>query len=263
MLSLNASGFACSFDEKNIENLRHDKGGKKEFGNKRSRRGTFYNVLSCLHHNDPIKTFWTFTVADLQTDYEKTDRFITGQFSKLLEGLSKRFSRGKANGLKNYVWVSEAQERGNIHFHLVTSTQFINVQDVQDYWNELIGQNSKNSVHVDKVEQGNIRNVSAYFAKYMSKANGYSNAEATLKQRVIHAKAYGYSRNFPIINKMSVNPNELLKIFPDMQEKKVTKQITPEIGIDYYFFDSETVFNFMKLKQEQERERMAEAIGFI
>ena len=262
MLSLNASGFACSFDEKNIENLRHDKGGKREFGNKRSRRGTFYNVLSCLHHYDPIKTFWTFTVADLQTDYEKTDREITKQFSKLLEGLSRRFKRNQPNGLKNYVWVSEAQERGNIHFHLVTSSGFINVHEVQEYWNKLIGQNSKNSVHVDKVDQANIRNVSAYFAKYMSKATGATNAESTLKSRVIYAKAFGYSRNFPIIGKMSVHPNELLKIFPEMQEKKVTKQVTPEIGIDYYFFDSKTVFEFMKSKQKQERERFADT-GFI
>jgi hypothetical protein len=262
MLSLNASGFACSFDEKNIENLRHDKGGKKEFGNNRSRRGRFYNVLSCLHHFDPIRTFWTFTVPDLQSDYEKTDKFITGQFSKLLELLTKRHKRGKQNGLKNYVWVSEAQNRGNIHFHMVTSTSFINVLEVQTEWNKLIRQTSKNSVHVDPVDQNDIKNVSAYFAKYMSKANGKTNAELTLKTRIIFAKSFGYSRNFPIVDKISVHPNEILAIFPDMQAKKITKQITPEIGVDYYFFDSKTTYDFMKVKAEKERERAAD-IGFI
>ncbi len=209
MLSLNASGFACSFDERNIENLRHDLGGKKEFGNNRSRKGTFYNVLSCLHHWEPIRTFWTFTVPELQENFPITDREISKKFGVLLNGLSKRYARKQANGLKNYVWVSEAQERGNIHFHLVTSTKFIEVKFVQDWWNKLLNQDSK---------------------------------------------------NFPIVEKMSVNPYELLRIFPDMQEKKVTKEITSDISVDYYFFDSKTVYEFM-MEKEKERERMADALG--
>ena len=257
MLSLNASGFACSFDEKNIENLMHDKGGKKEFTNKRSRKGVFYNVLSCLHHYDPIKAFWTFTVPDLQTDYQNTDRFYTKQFGTLLRGLKTRYERGNPNGLKNYVWVSEAQERGNIHFHLVTSTKFINVVEIQTWWNKLIKQNSKNSVHVDPVDEQNIRNVSAYFAKYMSK-NHSNDLEVSLKQRVIFARAFGYSKNFPIYDKISLNPYELLKIFPDMQEKKVTKEINSEFSVDYYFFDSRKIYELMR---EKEREREAVLMG--
>jgi len=260
MLSLNASGFACSFDERNIENLRHDLGGKKEFGNNRSRKGTFYNVLSCLHHFEPIRTFWTFTVHELQENYPITDRQISKQFGVLLNGLSKRHARKQANGLKNYVWVSEAQERGNIHFHLVTSTKFIEVKFVQDWWNKLLNQDSKNSVHVDPVDEQNIRNVSAYFAKYMSKNHTIENEVTSLKNRVIFARSFGYSKNFPIVEKMSVNPYELLRMFPDMQEKKVTKEITSDISVDYYFFDSKTVYNFM-MEKEKERERMADALG--
>ena len=260
MISLNASGFACSFDEKNIENLRHDKGGKKEFGNNRSRKGTFYNVLSCLHHFEPIRTFWTFTVAELQQNYPITDREISKQFGVLLNGLSKRHARKQANGLKNYVWVSEAQERGNIHFHLVTSTKFIEVKFVQDWWNKLLNQDSKNSVHVDPVDEQNIQNVSAYFAKYMSKNHTIEGEVTTLKNRVIFARSFGYSKNFPIVEKMSVNPYELLRIFPDMQEKKVTKEITSDISVDYYFFDSKTVYEFM-MDKEKERERIAESMG--
>jgi len=121
MISLNPSGFACSFDEQNLENLTRDKGGKKTFSANRSRRGRFYNVVTCLHINNPISTFWTFTIAKLQTDYPVSDQYYSGQFQRLLEGLRVRYDRGVENGLRDYVWVSEAQERGNIHFHLITS----------------------------------------------------------------------------------------------------------------------------------------------
>jgi hypothetical protein len=70
MISLNPSGFACSFDESAIANLKHDNGGKKEFTANRSRRGRFYNVMSCLHFSDPLKTFWTFTIKEQQTNFE-------------------------------------------------------------------------------------------------------------------------------------------------------------------------------------------------
>jgi hypothetical protein len=42
MISLNPSGFACSFNEAALENLSNDNGGKKEFSANRTRRGRFY-----------------------------------------------------------------------------------------------------------------------------------------------------------------------------------------------------------------------------
>ena len=144
MISVNPSGFACSFNEAALENLSNENGGKKNFSANRSRRGRFYNVLSCLHFSEPIHTFWTFTIQELQTNYEVSDGFYSGQFQKLLKGLSLRYKRARPNGLKNFVWVSEAQERGNIHFHMVTSTKFISVNFVQNYWNSV--QSSQNLV---------------------------------------------------------------------------------------------------------------------
>jgi hypothetical protein len=257
MISLNPSGFACSFNEENLDNLVHDQGGKKEFGNKRSRRGRFYNVLSCLNDYDPIKTFWTFTVAEKQANFEDTDREITSKFSALLKNLMRRHARGQPNGLKNYVWVSEAQSRGNIHYHLVTSTKFISVQYVQDLWNELLNQVSKNSVHVDPVEQNDIKNVSAYFAKYMSK-NWESRETECLKNRVIFARSFGYSKNFPIHDKLSIHPYELQKLFPDINKNKVTKEVSPGVFVDYYFFETKKVLDLLR---EKEAEREATLLG--
>jgi hypothetical protein len=256
MISLNPSGFACSFDAAAINNLTHDNGGKKEFSANRSRRGRFYNVLSCLHFNEPIKTFWTFTIKDQQTNFEVSDGFYSAKFQKLLKGLSLRYKRARPNGLKDFVWVSEAQERGNIHFHLVTTTKFLSIHYVQKYWNELVGQDSKNSVDVEFIEEKSIRNISGYFAKYMSKSHDKNFEGKGLKDRVIFCRSFGYSRNFKIFDKMTIHRNELLLEFPELEEKKVTKKISEEISIDYYFLNQQKVMELIKKSDDLKREAL-------
>ena len=256
MISLNPSGFACSFEESAIDNLKHDNGGKKEFTANRSRRGRFYNVMSCLHFSDPLKTFWTFTIKDQQTNFEVTDGFYSAKFQKLLKGLTLRYKRGRPNGLKNFVWVSESQHRGNIHFHLVTSTNFISLNYVQNYWNEIIGQESKNSVDVQFIDQKSIRNISGYFAKYMSKSHDKDYSGNGLKDRVIFCRSFGYSRNFKIFDKLTIHRNELLLEFPELEEKKVVKKISEDISIDYYFLDNKKVMNLLKYVDDLKREAL-------
>jgi hypothetical protein len=256
VISLNPSGFACSFNESAIQNLSNENGGKKDFSNNRSRRGRFYNVLSCLHFSEPIKTFWTFTIKDQQTNFEVSDGHYSAQFQKLLEGLTRRYKRARPNGLKNFVWVSEAQERGNIHFHLVTTTNFLSVNYVQNYWNELVGQESKNSVDVEFIEQKSIRNISGYFAKYMSKSHDKNFEAKGLKDRVIFCRSFGYSRNFKIFDKLTIHRNELLLEFPELEEKKVTKKISEDISIDYYFLNQEKVMDLIKKSDDLKREAL-------
>jgi len=256
MISLNPSGFACSYDESAIANLKHDKGGKKEFSANRSRRGRFYNVMSCLHFSDPLKTFWTFTIKEQQTNFELSDGLYSAAFQKLLKGLTLRYKRGRPNGLKNFVWVSESQQRGNIHFHLVTSTNFLSLNYVQNYWNEIIGQESKNSVDVQFIDQKSIRNISGYFAKYMSKSHDKNYQGNGLKDRVIFCRSFGYSRNFKIFDKLTIHRNELLLEFPELEEKKVVKKISEELSIDYYFLDNKKVMNLLKYVDDLKREAL-------
>jgi hypothetical protein len=256
MISVNPSGFACSFDASAINNLSHNHGGKKEFSANRSRRGRFYNVLSCLHYSEPIATFWTFTIKDQQTNFEVSDGFYSTQFQKLLKGLSKRDKRAQPNGLKNFVWVSEAQSRGNIHFHLVTTTKYLSINYVQNYWNKLVGQESKNSVDVEFIEQKSIRNISGYFAKYMSKSHDKNFESKGLKDRVIFCRSFGYSRNFKIFDKLTIHRNELLLEFPELEEKKVVKKISEDLSIDYYFLDNQKVMELIKKSDNLKREAL-------
>ena len=45
---------------------------------------------------------------------------------------------------------------------------------------------------------------------------------------------------------MTIHRNELLLEFPDLEEKKVTKKISEESSIDYYFLNQEKVMELIK-----------------
>ena len=82
-------------------------------------------------------------------------------------------------GVIHYVWKSERQKNGNIHFHIVTD-KFIPYKELRDCWNRIqsklgyvsrfccaYGHSDPNSTDIHSVK--NIKNVSAYIKKYMSK----------------------------------------------------------------------------------------------
>jgi hypothetical protein len=254
MISLNPSGFACGYNPDAVDNLVRDKGGKKQYTENRSRRGRFYNVITCLHFHKQIKTFWTFTIPELQTNYPVTDKIYTSKFKRLCEYLRLRYNRGLQNGFENFVWVSEAQKRGNIHFHLVTSSDYIDIKWVNDYWTTLIGQESKNAVDVQIIKSeyvdretgeiidNSIRNVSGYFAKYLSKNHNKTETE-NLKSRVIHSRSFGYSRNFPILPKVKMHESDFFKLFPDAVP--VSKQVAEDIEVNYFFLNAKETWGII------------------
>ena len=168
LLVIHPSGFAVEYHPSVTDYLTPGNGGKKNYTNKRSRRARFYDVMQCLGQQRGIASFWTFTIPKQQTNYRETDRWFTGKFSMLLESLRLRYKRGQKHGLRDYVWVSEAQKRGNLHFHMVTSTPYIDARFVRKRWTALIEQYSPNCVDVEGIDNyDDIRNISAYFAKYM------------------------------------------------------------------------------------------------
>jgi hypothetical protein len=114
-------------------------------------------------------------------------------------------------------------------------------------------------VDVEFIEQKSIRNISGYFAKYMSKSHDKNFEGKGLKDRVIFCRSFGYSRNFKIFDKLTIHRNELLLIFPELEEKKVTKKISEDISIDYYFLNNEKVMDLIKKVDDLKRK----AIGFI
>lgn len=81
--------------------------------------------------------------------------------------------------LHSYIWRAERQKNGSIHFHLVTDT-FIPYDQLRDLWNlkcnnlgfidrfeQKYGHRHPNSTDVHAIKK--VRNLSAYFSKYMAK----------------------------------------------------------------------------------------------
>lgn len=84
-------------------------------------------------------------------------------------------------GLGKYIWKYELQQRGNVHYHILTD-QFLAHDKIRNAWNrqqhkhrltdtyaERYGHFNPNSTDVHKVYK--VRNVGAYLGKYLQKAN--------------------------------------------------------------------------------------------
>lgn len=209
------------------------KGGRNEYTNSRSRKARFFDVITALNYQKRIDSFWTFTIPYKQTDFKNTDTYYTDLFSKLLENLRVRHKRKRPNGLENYVWVAEAQKRGTIHFHLV-STSFLRIDYVRKQWNKLLECDTNNlqSVHVQRVTQTEIRNIAHYFAKYMSKAmdKGEHKTDEGLKNRILYCKSFGYTKNFEIPKQICMPKSDFERIKTDLILPKTEKT----------YFDKET-----------------------
>ena len=89
-----------------------------------------------------------------------------------LEMFAKRLKRIRKN--MSFIWRMEYQQRGSIHFHLMVfglGFQPIHTKNgvtgLQDHWSQVTGENSKNSLDVEKIKS--VNGVVYYVAKYMAK----------------------------------------------------------------------------------------------
>jgi hypothetical protein len=238
--SIHPSGYAIYFSPTALLNLRHDKGGKKEFGNKRTRRGVFYDRVTHLWYKHKQVRLWTFTVPELQSNYKTTDRIYAQAFSKLVENY-------KRQGLiTSYAYVSEAQKRGNIHFHLVTNKKFVDVKKLNSYWCRLINQKSGIAVHYSRKQycEDIPDRLPAYLSKYMGK--DHSNE----KGRIIHARSFNTSRDLKF-QAFTIQNHELPKHLDHSMKSKemqIVDKLTGEIRsitrTEYYFKTEEIIRYF-------------------
>jgi len=81
--------------------------------------------------------------------------------------------------VKNYLWKAEAQDNGNIHFH-ITTDQFIHWEEIRTAWNSIqetlgyisrAGNGNPNSTDIHAVYK--CKNLSAYLCSYISKKDLY------------------------------------------------------------------------------------------
>ena len=123
----------------------------------------------------PYLTFVTLTLPSTQKhDDNKIKRLCLTPF---IETLKRKFN------VWNYFWRAEAQENGNIHFHLIIDS-YIHHEKLRNEWNICInklnyvdefeakfGHRNPNSTDINSLK--NVRSVSAYVIKYCCKSDGY------------------------------------------------------------------------------------------
>ncbi|MEN2434957.1 hypothetical protein AAH994_06055 [Weeksellaceae bacterium A-14] len=122
-------------------------------------------------------SFVTLTLSEPQ---KHTDKEITKTFIEFVKHIRKvnnyiirdgKLTREKALKVDNYVWRSETQENGNIHFHLLFDTYF-NHHTLRKIWNSYLNklgyQSSMSSANIHAIK--NLKDVGAYVTKYLTKA---------------------------------------------------------------------------------------------
>lgn len=117
--------------------------------------------------------FWTLTLSASQGFTSDSEIKKT-----LLEPFLRKMRK---KGLRNYVWKSELQQNGNLHFHLLTDL-FLPYTVIRDVWNNCqsklgyisdferrFGHRDPNSTDVRSVKD--LKGIASYLAKYMLKAS--------------------------------------------------------------------------------------------
>jgi hypothetical protein len=243
---MHPSGYAVYWSRKSLANLTHEGGGAKEFTGSRSRRSLFFDRVSTLYFFHKSFRLWTFTIPQLQKNYKTTDLHFSSKFSMLLENYRKR------KLISSYCYVTEAQKRGNIHFHLVTPAEFIPVKEINDYWCELIGQTSKSAVDLSKDAPNDIRKLPSYLAKYMAK-------DMEGGGRILHCRSFNSSRDLSIFKPIQLEFGQMpFDVSHQKRERTIKvplpypKQGSKEVLLEDYYFETQPIlerFNEQFLNQ--------------
>src|SRR5690606_29708884 len=87
-------------------------------------------VLAGYDKNKGIKNqpFLTFVTCTLPAKQIHSDKVIKRAFVLFLDNLKKTY------GVRQYIWKSEAQNNGNLHFHVLID-RYIDWQIIRKLWN--------------------------------------------------------------------------------------------------------------------------------
>lgn len=185
----------------------------KNYANTNQRRRDNVRRLACSNFNNEYDKFFTLTFADNMTDV-KTCNYI---FMKFIQRLKYKIKKENNMELK-YLAVVEFQDRGAVHYHVLSNIPYIPQKELQELWGN--GYVFINAItHVD--------NIGAYIVKYMTKDN--------TDVRLQGQKGYFYSTN---LKKPTTYVNHDYKEFSRIENKFEEKYCLSEINPVY-----ETIFD--------------------
>lgn len=220
-------------------------------------RSIFSKYISTEGFNQRTLTFCTFTLSENQ---KHSDDFITKNFIDFLDHLKKVKNfiidpvtklETKNEGLKlqNYVWRSETQENGNIHFHLIADT-FLNQNMLRRVWNNYLKKmgykfsySASNVQSLKKDKKSNkIKNVENYLTKYLTKQplknkykyftkNELKDIPETEKfRRPVIGKSWGCSKNLLSLEYPTFYNSEAKSVLKNITNKmrKLISETLPE-----------------------------------
>ena len=141
----------------------------ENYANTNQRRRDKVRRLACSNFNADYDKFFTLTFKDNKTDVKECNYI----FMKFIQRLKTRFGKDI-----KYLAVIEFQERGAVHYHVLSDIPYIKNDELQEIWGQ-------GFVYINAIKH--VDNIGAYIVKYMTKDN-----EDTRLQGL---KAYLFSRN--------------------------------------------------------------------
>jgi len=158
---------------------------------KRAIKYLIYQSSVKTAYNHKTKSMFKFKVCFITLTLSSRQRHSDQEVKKVL--LNQFLIEAKKKwGVTNYVWKSERQRNGNIHFHILTD-RFIPWLELRNCWNRIqnklgyvdeyeqkFNKKSPNSTDVHSLKD--IKNVSAYMVKYMVKNEQKKHTQVSSKE---------------------------------------------------------------------------------
>ena len=186
--------------DKSMQNLKDNKvKGKYSYKSSKNLTKIVNNWYSCVYFdmiekNEDVKKInkrFSFVTLTLSSQQEHDDKYIK---RNMLGAFIQEIKRKES--IINYLHCSEAQQNGNIHFHIILD-KYIHHKTIRDIWNNIqdnhgyldkfeIKHNHRNPNSTDVHALNKIHNIPAYLVKYFTKDE---------KRRHIEGRLWGCSDN--------------------------------------------------------------------
>lgn len=194
----------------------------------------------------PYLTFVTLTLPSKQNHSD--NEMKREALMPFIETLKRKYD------VWNYFWRAEAQENGNIHFHLIIDS-YIRWESVRFEWNSIMdklgyiepfflkfGHKNPNSTDIHKLKH--VNNPAEYLIKYVSKADGF---------RKIEGRIHGCSDRVRVLNPYECElDNTAFAAIKELRKSKEARHIDDEL-YSIYMVDRDIWYgpNWEKLKKRE------------
>jgi len=193
--------YQAVFNHKRVDFSRSEKGTKRWDSLQRTRKA-IYDIADTnlgLYSEPPV--FATFTFADNVTDVSTANAEWRLFVRRLIRHIGKKPA---------YITVTEFQKRGAVHFHtLFFNLPFIQVIEFENLWGN--GYTNLKALH-------EIRNVSAYLCKYLTKET----SDARLYGRKVYFCSRGLLR--PVVTRDTIEIENTLQEYCLINDKRLTRK---------------------------------------